>query len=93
MLLFYTIVHPHIAKRLLPIYKYVEKGTIEDQLHGNQAKPVSIPWSIHLKITIGTTEVLVYLHNFGVIYHDIKTSNIVLKNDYMAKLGDFVVAY
>ncbi|KAL3627037.1 putative serine/threonine-protein kinase pbl21 [Castilleja foliolosa] len=56
-------------------------------------KPLS--WSTRLKIAVGAARGLEYLHckvNPPVIYRDLKSSNILLDNDYNVKLSDFGLA-
>ncbi|KAL3617009.1 putative serine/threonine-protein kinase pbl21 [Castilleja foliolosa] len=56
-------------------------------------KPLS--WSTRLKIAVGAARGLEYLHckaNPPVIYRGLKSSNILLDNDYNVKLSDFGLA-
>lgn len=56
-------------------------------------KPLS--WSTILKIAVGAARGLEYLHckaNPPVIYRDLKSSNILLDNDFNVKLSDFGLA-
>ncbi|ESW06765.1 hypothetical protein PHAVU_010G074500 [Phaseolus vulgaris] len=53
-----------------------------------------LSWTLRLKISLGATRVLAFLHNTEtkVIYRDFKTSNILLDTNYNAKLSDFGLA-
>lgn len=63
------------------LFSYVEPGK----------KPVS--WSTRLKIAVGALRRLVHCKaNPPVIYRDLKSSNILLDNDFNVKLSDFGLA-
>ncbi|KAJ0007009.1 hypothetical protein Pint_29156 [Pistacia integerrima] len=53
-----------------------------------------LPWLTRIKIAIGTAECLAFLHGEAkpVICRDLKSSNILLDKDYVAKLSDFGLA-
>lgn len=54
-----------------------------------------LDWGTRMKIALGAAKGLEYLHdkaNPPVIYRDLKTSNILLDDNYNAKLSDFGLA-
>ncbi|KAL7592250.1 hypothetical protein Lser_V15G33431 [Lactuca serriola] len=78
-------------KEMIIIYEYMPNGTPEDHLH-KLGTPLS--WFQRLKICIGTARGLDYLHTgtgieFGVIHRDVKSSNILLQDNWAAKISDF----
>ncbi|KAI3708910.1 hypothetical protein L2E82_38473 [Cichorium intybus] len=61
-------------------------------LYGDNAKPLS--WGTRVKIMIGVAHALAYMHmpNSQIIHRDVKSSNILLDQDFNAKLGGFGMA-
>ncbi|XP_051193705.1 wall-associated receptor kinase 5 [Lolium perenne] len=73
------------------VYKYIPNGTLYRLIHGRRDGP-RIPFTARLKIAHQTAEALSYLHSWAsppIIHGDVKTSNILLDEDYMAKVSDF----
>lgn len=68
------------------------RGSVENNLFSRVLLP--LPWSIRMKIAFGAAKGLAFLHEAEkpVIYRDFKTSNILLDQDYNAKLSDFGLA-
>ncbi|KAH9331286.1 hypothetical protein KI387_003394, partial [Taxus chinensis] len=93
--------HPHLVKLIgyccedehrLLVYEFMAKGSLENHLFRKMSVPLS--WSTRMKILLGAAKGLAFLHcaENPVIYRDFKTSNILLDNDYTAKLSDFGLA-
>ncbi|KAE8735098.1 gibberellin 20 oxidase 2 [Hibiscus syriacus] len=75
----------------LLVYEYVTNGTLFDHLH-NVADESFIPWEARLRIAIETAEALSYLHSSAsipIIHRDIKLANILLDDNFTAKVSDF----
>ncbi|MQM06096.1 hypothetical protein Taro_038917 [Colocasia esculenta] len=92
--------HPNLVKLIgycceddqrVLIYEYMSRGSVESNLF---SKLVPLPWSLRMKIAFGAAQGLAFLHEAEkpVIYRDFKTSNILLDQDYNAKLSDFGLA-
>ncbi|MCO5567834.1 hypothetical protein L7F22_021530 [Adiantum nelumboides] len=79
------------GENLLLVYEFMEKGSLEQHLF-RRATP--LPWTIRMKIALGAAKGLAFLHGRDppIIFRDFKTSNILLDNDYTAKLSDFGLA-
>ncbi|PWA85351.1 protein kinase superfamily protein [Artemisia annua] len=83
------------AEQRLLVYEYMPLGSLEDHLQGLHPNRKRLDWNARMKIAAGAARGLAYLHdqmNPPVIYRDLKCSNILLDEDYHAKLSDFGLA-
>ncbi|KAL3530753.1 hypothetical protein ACH5RR_010075 [Cinchona calisaya] len=79
-------------QRLL-VYELMHNKSLEDHLLTRSAAP--LPWMQRLKIAQDAARGLAYLHeemDFQLIFRDLKASNILLDEDFRAKLSDFGLA-
>ncbi|XP_057416416.1 probable receptor-like protein kinase At5g18500 [Lotus japonicus] len=80
--------------RLL-IYEYVNNGNLEQWLHGAMRQYGYLTWEARIKVLLGTAKALAYLHEAiepKVVHRDIKSSNILIDDDFNAKISDFGLA-
>ncbi|KAJ6699168.1 KINASE 1B [Salix purpurea] len=79
-------------QRLL-VYEFMPRGSVDDHLSIRSDKP--LPWAMRLRIAQDAARGLKYLHeemDFQIIFRDFKSSNILLDEQWNAKLSDFGLA-
>ncbi|KAJ0264462.1 Protein kinase domain-containing protein [Hirschfeldia incana] len=76
------------------VYEYMANGSLTDHLHSTEKPPLS--WATRMKIAIDVANALEYLHLYcdpPLCHRDIKSSNILLDENFVAKLADFGLAH
>ncbi|PWZ09693.1 hypothetical protein Zm00014a_012755 [Zea mays] len=76
------------------VYEYVNNGNLEQWLHGMNQHGV-LSWENRMKILLGTAKALAYLHEAidpKVVHRDIKSSNILIDDEFNSKVSDFGLA-
>ncbi|KAE7996987.1 hypothetical protein FH972_001663 [Carpinus fangiana] len=101
-----VVEHPNLVKLLgycaeddergiqrLLIYEYMPNRSVQDHLSSRFHAP--LPWTTRMRIAQDTARGLAYLHegmDFQIIFRDFKSSNILLDDQWNAKLSDFGLA-
>lgn len=79
----------------LLIFDYIQNGSLHTWLHERSETMPPLSWPNRFKITIGTAKGLAYLHQSfrpPIIHYNIKSSNILLDEDFNPKIADFGLA-
>ncbi|KAE8694738.1 L-type lectin-domain containing receptor kinase S.6 [Hibiscus syriacus] len=81
---------------LVLVYEYLSNGSLYQHIHKTSvSSTTTLSWSLRLKIVLGVASALSFLHEEcerQIIHRDVKTCNIMLDDEFNAKLGDFGLA-
>ncbi|XP_012572511.1 probable receptor-like protein kinase At1g49730 isoform X2 [Cicer arietinum] len=75
------------------LYEYMGNGSLKDHLHSPGKTPLS--WRARIQIAIDVANALEYLHFYcdpPLFHRDIKSSNTLLDENFVAKIADFGLA-
>ncbi|XP_010462025.1 PREDICTED: probable LRR receptor-like serine/threonine-protein kinase At1g51820 [Camelina sativa] len=79
------------GENLALIYEYMANGDLKEQMSGTRNRFI-LNWGTRLKIVVESAQGLEYLHNGckpPMVHRDVKTTNILLNEQFQAKLADF----
>ncbi|GJX07184.1 probable protein kinase [Tanacetum coccineum] len=79
------------------LYQYATMGSLHDVLHGRKGVQGAEPgpvlsWTDRVKIAYGAAKGLEYLHEKvqpSIVHRDVRSSNVLLFNDFQTKIADF----
>ncbi|KAL3641443.1 hypothetical protein CASFOL_016411 [Castilleja foliolosa] len=78
------------------VFEYMSNGNLFDAIHREiKFGKTELDWCQRYKIAVGSAKGIAYLHhdcNPAIIHRDIKSTNILLDDEYEAKIADFGVA-
>ncbi|XP_051199289.1 protein STRUBBELIG-RECEPTOR FAMILY 8 isoform X2 [Lolium perenne] len=78
------------GQRLL-VYERITNGTLHDMLHFSDEESKTLTWNARVRIVLGIARALEYLHEVclpPVVHRNLKSSNILLDEEYSPHLSD-----
>ncbi|KAK2989777.1 hypothetical protein RJ640_029931 [Escallonia rubra] len=69
------------------VYEFITNGTLYDHIHERRGSSMS--WERRLKIAVEAAQAVTYLHSSDIVHRDIKSTNILVDDNYTAKVADF----
>lgn len=71
------------------VFEYLPNGSLNECLSCKDGQQKPLQWPTRIRIAQGAAQGICFLHRNGHIHRDIKSANILLDEQYNAKMGDF----
>ncbi|WCJ20159.1 chitin elicitor receptor kinase 1 [Euphorbia peplus] len=79
-----------VDRFLCLVYEFIENGNLNQHLRGSDRDP--LPWLARVQIALDSARGLQYIHELtipGYIHRDVKSTNILIDENFRGKVGDF----
>ncbi|KAJ7566859.1 hypothetical protein O6H91_02G121800 [Diphasiastrum complanatum] len=80
------------SKQQILVYEYMPNGTLRENLYGPMVSRNLVDWKTRLNIALNAAQGLEYSHTGcspTIIHRDVKSNNILVNKNFMAKVADF----
>ena len=77
------------------VFEFMPSGTLQHHLHPSNKQSPTVNWGTRLRISLDCARALEFLHEHtmpSIIHRDFKCSNILLDQNFRAKVWDFGLA-
>ncbi|EPS58412.1 hypothetical protein M569_16401, partial [Genlisea aurea] len=73
----------------LIVHDYMSNLSLKSHLHGPYSSECHLDWERRMNIAVGVARGIAYLHHCRVIHRNVKSSNVLLDDDFNPRVADF----